>query len=119
MATNLRGVYFRHGTPTRPPARGGRNAAYDAALALTAQPAQGRPSRKQSRRVTARIQGCPGRGPAGYSILIRRCDPRLQVVVYRSGSVVGNAGVFHLQPVGLSDGRQVWRNGSEKPEGPF
>src|ERR1700687_1802309 len=107
MATNLRGVYFRHGTPTRPPAWGGRNAPYDAALALTAQPAKGRPSRKQSRRVTARIQDCPGRGAVVHDIFIRRRDSRLKVVVYRSGSVVGNAGVLRLQPLGLSDGRQV------------
>ena len=95
-----RGVYSRHGTPILPPARDDRNAAYYVALVFSAQSAKGRPFRRQSRRVTTRIQDRLGYGPIIYGVFFHCRDSRFQMVVCRAGVVVGNAGIFYLQSLG-------------------
>jgi hypothetical protein len=53
-----------------------------------------------------------------YSILLRSRDSRFQVVVSGSGPVLGDAGIFHLQSVGLATrgakkGTLEWRASSQ------
>jgi hypothetical protein len=96
-----RGVYSRHGTPIFPPARDDRNAAYYVALVFSAQSAKGRPSRRQSRRVPTRIQDRLRCSPIIYGVFFHCRDSRFQMVVCRDGFVVGNAGIFYLQSLGL------------------
>jgi hypothetical protein len=95
------GVYSRHGTPILPPAGDDRNAAYYVALVFSAQSAKGRPFRRQSRRVTTRIQNRLRCDPIIHGIFFHCRDSRLQMVVCRARFVVGNAGIFYLQSLGL------------------
>ena len=79
-----------------------RNAAHYAALAFSPQSGKGRPFRRQPRRVTTRIQNRLRCDPIIYGVFFYCRDSRLQMVVCRAGFVVGNAGIFHLQSLGLA-----------------
>src|SRR5450755_2666608 len=96
-----RNVYLRHGTLILPLIGDGRNAAYVVPLVFSAQSAKGRPPRKQSCRVTTRIQDRLCCSPIFYGVFIHRCDSWFQMVVYRDGFVVGNVGVLYLCSLGL------------------
>jgi hypothetical protein len=95
------GVYSRHGTPILPPAGDDRNAAYDVALVFATQSAKGRPFRRQSRRVTTRIQNRLGCDPIVHGVFFYCRDSRLQMVVCGARFVVGNPGIFYVQSLGL------------------
>jgi hypothetical protein len=101
-----RSVYFQHGTPLLPPTGDGRNTAGHASLDFSAQSHKGRPSRRQSRWATTRIQDRLGCSPIVHRVFIHCRDSRFQVVVRGGGSVVGNVGVFYLPALGLAVGLQ-------------
>jgi hypothetical protein len=96
-----RGVYSRHGTPILPPAGDDRNAAYYVAVAFAAQSAKGRPFRRQSCRVTTRIQNRLRCDPIIDRVFFYCRDSRLQMVVCGASFVVGNPGIFHLRSLGV------------------